>query len=529
MDNFSWATSFSGGDAVGPRYRKVGLNGRPIPDEKPQEEEETDLPDEETYIDAFNLSLRHNTTFNYLPLGSSELVLQSSASAEETGFASRSGLRPDERFDLPFGVGWSSSLCSYVEVVETLGDESDDPVAVNVVDEAGSPQRFGTRNFQSFFPWPSTRVDKKTYLNKLERNGSTFTLQKKFGNTLTYRKCKTWFMYSTDRVEGSSKVRRHTYWRLAEVRDRYGVRLNYDYDTSPGVPNDVALIPRKISSPDRPGHFLVIDRSGDSRRIEAITDSLGHKTTFDYTHNLDEYAVPGGSEGAWKLTGVTFPDQTSTAYSYDSDVETDTDTTDPENPKITYHYHTNLASIMDERGNTHSFTYGTDGSKEYWDSGVNGTRCSIDLDRLPSEVADYVLEQLADMHDEGHGVWKPMYGLPRKVVEVALPGGLGTVSFASQGQMRFADTVTFTEAPSTTVTDAVGNLTVYDFSQMLAEKVDVDVTPESVSTEWMVYYLTSQIHHGGRPEDPGTSAPKPTSSTLPPDSRCGVPRICPET
>lgn len=499
LDGYSWAASYSGGDAVGPRYRKVALNGRPIPDEKPQQEEESDLPGEETYVDAFNLGLRHDTTYHFTPLGSSDLVLQASASAEETGFTSRSGLRPHERFDLPFGVGWSSNLCSYVEVVETIGDESDDPVAVNVVDESGHPQRFGTRNFQSFFPWPSTRVEKKTYLNQLTRNGNAFTLQKKFGNTLTYNKCKTWFIYSTDRVEGSTKLRRHTYWRLAEARDRYGVRLQYDYDSSPGVPNDVALIPRKISSPDREGQSLVIERSADSRRIESITDSRGNQTTFHYTPNNSEYSLPGGVvAAAWKLTSVSFADGTSTGYSYESAVEDEADTTDLETTRHTSYYHTNLKSVTDKRANTHTFHYVFDKSKEYWDSSVNGTRCTVDLDSLPLNVRNDVAAQLAARNAEGHGVWKTMYGLPRKISSVSLPGGLGSAIFASTGHTKFGESVTFTP-PRTTVTDAVGNATVYAFDDMRAEIVDVDATAKSVSKEWMVYYLTSSIHHGGAP------------------------------
>ena len=499
LDGYSWATSYSGGDAVGPRYRKVGLNGRPIPDEKPQQEAESDLPNEETYIDSFNLALHHDTTFHYTPLGSSDLVLQASASADETGFTSRSGLRPHERFDQPFGVGWTSNLCSYIEVVENIGAESNDPVAVNVVDEAGRPQRFGTRDFLSFFPWPSSRVDKKTYLNTLTRNGANFTLQKKFGNTLTYAKCKTWFMYSSDRVEGSTSVRRHTYWRLAEVRDRYGARLLYDYDTQPGVPNDVALIPRKISSPDRDGQFLVIERSTNSRRVESITDSRGNTTHFNYQFSNAEYAVPGGSCGAWKLTGVSYADGTSTGYTYESAMEQETDNSDPQNTRLTYYYHTNLKSVSDKRGNTHTFNYAFDQSKQYWNSSVNGTRCTIDLDQLPTAVKDQVETELASRNDEGHGEWKTMFGLPRRVTSVVLPGGLGSATFSPQGQTQFGENVGFTTAPSTTVTDAEGHLTVYNFTDMQAEVVDVDATAKSISKQWMVYYLTSSIHHGGAP------------------------------
>jgi RHS repeat-associated protein len=499
LDNFSWATSYSGGDAVGPKYRKVALNGRPLADEKPQNEAESDLPDEQTFIDAFNLSLHHDTTYHYTPLGSSDLVLQASASTAETSFTSRSGLKPHERFDLPFGPGWSSNLCSYVEVVETLGDQSNDPVTVNVVDEAGSSQRFATRDFSSFFPWPSTRSDKKTYLNTLSRNGTNFTLQKKFGNTLTFTKCKTWFMYSSDRVSGSTTIKRHTYWRLAEARDRYGVRLQYVYDTSPGVPNDVALIPRRIFSPDRQGQYLDIVRSSDSRRVLSITDSRLNTTTFSYTAAS---SLPLGYPAFQKLDSVSFDDGTSVGYTYDSDVEEELDGSDPENPRYTYYYHTNLKSVTDKRNNTHVFNYDFDQSKKYWDSSISGTSCPV-IDELPADVRGWVEEQLEQRLAEGHGLWKTIHGQPRCVTSVVLPGGAGTSTFVPQGGIRFDKTVSFTTLPSTTVTDADGNVTIYEFNGMQAEVVDVDRTDKSLSKEWMVYYLTSSIHHGGLPNTAG--------------------------
>ncbi|MES2982409.1 MAG: RHS repeat-associated core domain-containing protein [Verrucomicrobiota bacterium] len=499
LDNFSWATSFSGGDAVGPRHRKVGLNGRPIPDEKPQQEEESDLPDEETYIDAYNLNLNHDTTFAYTPLGASDLVLQASASTAETGFTDRSGLRPSERFDLPFGAGWTSSLCAYVEVIETIGGETTDPITVNVIDEAGRQQRFGTVDFKKFFPWPSSRVDKKTYLNTLTRNGENFTLTKKFGNTATYNKCKTWFMYSTDRLEGSTQVKRHTYWRLAEARDRYGVRLQYVYDSSPGVPNDVSLIPRKIFSPDREGQFLVIDRSADYRRVESITDSRGNITSFNYNSTLLGFetspGVVGDSVIIPRLASIGYADGTASAYVYQGGLEVEVDATDPAKPRWTRHYHANIRSITDPRGNTHSFTYAFDQTKKYWDSSVNGSKAAIDLERLPTAVKEYVEGEIESRNDPAKGSWKTMYGMPRRITQVTLPGTLGSASFSPQGATNFSQTVSYTTLPSTTVTDAVGNATIYQFKDMSAELVDVDTTSKSVSAEWMVYYLTSEIHH----------------------------------
>ena len=118
-------------------------------------------------------------------------------------------------------------------------------------------------------------------------------------------------------------------------------------------------------------------------------------------------------------------------------------------------------------------------------------------------MKEFVEEELADRNDPAKGSWKTMYGMSRRVTQVNLPGTLGSASFSPQGATRFAETVSFTTLPSTTVTDAEGNTTVYEFKDMNAELVDVDTTSKSVSAEWMVYYLTSVIHHGALEGQPG--------------------------
>ncbi len=100
----SYSESFSGGDAVGPRYRKIALNGRPLPDDKPEGEEESEIHEEETYIDAFDLGLHHDTSFASIPLAASDLRIEANASVRETTWADRSGLRPSEELTSPFGV-----------------------------------------------------------------------------------------------------------------------------------------------------------------------------------------------------------------------------------------------------------------------------------------------------------------------------------------------------------------------------------------------------------------------------------------
>jgi hypothetical protein len=292
IKSVSFSESFYGGDAVGPRYRKVALNGRPMPDAKPEQEAETEQHNEETYIDAFDLSLHHDTSYIYTPLASSDLVLQATASVRETSWSDRSGLKPHESLTMPFGAAWSSNLCAYVESVETIGDVQTDPISINVVDESGRSQRFATNNLVTFFPWPSSRVDKKTWLNTLngldtDSDGAIDRLvyTKKYGTTLTYDLSDAWFMYSTDRIDGSNEVKRHRYFRLTEVEDRYGNIVTYDYDADDSNSEDdrVSLIPQVIQSSQFPGQFISIQRSADCRRIERITDSRANTIDFNYS------------------------------------------------------------------------------------------------------------------------------------------------------------------------------------------------------------------------------------------------------
>ncbi|MGJ8660553.1 MAG: hypothetical protein ACSHXL_00810, partial [Bacteroidota bacterium] len=504
----SWAASYSGSDAVGPVNRKVGINGRPLPDAQPEQESESDSHSEQTYVDAFNLQLRHDNSFAYINLGASDLVIEANSSVQETTWNHRSGLRPEEQLTLPFGVGWTSNLCSYIEIIESVGQKNNDPISVNVVDEGGRSQRFGTNDLNEFFPWPSTNVDKKTYLNTLVKSGNTFVLQKKHGNKLTYESSDAWFTYSSDREDGSSSIRKHTYWRLATVEDKFETVVDYDYGTS-----DISLIPQKISSSSRPDQWLSVIVSPNCRRVDSITDGKGNTVEFHYTDRTISKPVDIGLNGGAQtfeyttLDSVDYDDGTSILYTYETvrDPEIKDDVT-------THHFHSNLKTIEDKRGNIHTFNYTHDRTREYF-SGYNSTysfNAAIDSN-VPDSIRLEAEAKLDALNKEnwpgGQSDYSKQHGLPRQITSIELPNNLGTSYFTKTSASKLTYGPEFSAVTGTIITDAEGNETHYDFNNVQGKIINSSYTysngGSSRSDDWMIYYTQMQVHHGARPSSVG--------------------------
>jgi RHS repeat-associated protein len=509
LKSSSWNQSHSSGDAVGSRYRRVSLTGRPLADTRPEGEEESEQVREESSVDAFDLSLRHDTSFVYMPVAASDLVLEARVSAQETAWSNHAGLRPNEMLTLPFGVAWTSNLCAYVEVEQTLGDNVTDPTTINVIDENGQGQRFITTDLENFHPWPASRTEKKTWLNKLKKEGNDFVLEKKYGTKLTYRKSEAWFMYSSDRQKAGGQVKKHVYWRLEKVEDRYGNRLEYDYGAS-----DISLIPQKISSGQNSGQGarqeLTIQRSADARRVLSVTDAKGNVVSF--TYSTGEAKAQGSTlEHSYvTLDTVNFADGTSTAYTYD--VVSDREIVDSDQPsewRYLYHYHANLGSVTDKRGNTWGFAYKFDRTKNVFSASNRKYEFATPIGGLPGNVQADLKVQLDKLNKSAlmnsSAEYRTMYGVPRQISSVTLPAvspGAEPVKsfFGKTDDSRILFGPELTGLITTEVTDTLGNKTFYRFTDIQGEPatVNTNVTGNNItsSAQWMVYYQTMEVHHG---------------------------------
>lgn len=488
-----FSKSFTGGDATGTAYRKISAYGRPMPDAPPEGQAETDVAMEDTFVDAFDLSLHHDTSFASIPLAASDLRLEVTASLRETTWSSRYGLRPEEDLTSPFGICWSSNLCAYIEVVETLGNSTSKPISINVVDEGGRAQRFGTKDMDSFFPWPSTLVDKKTYLNSLVKSGEDLVLKKKFGNKLTYRPCAAWFVYSGDRLDGGPVATRHRYWRLVEVEDRFGVKVVYDYGTS-----SYSLIPETISAVGRLHQKLSIQRSLNGRRVESISDAEGNQTTFQYANQTFNVPSTTLQYPYQELERVTFPGGVESEH-YTYEVVSDQEV----NGVATQHMHANLVSIQRDGSDRLEVQYAFDRSRKWYRYSYGDGRIAIvaDTTTLPDSIEKRAQDYVNGFNKTRHAysTMRTQYGVPRRVASIGWPSDGIRSTFAKTLASVTELGPEFKAVSVTEVTDAAGKKCRYTFGGVEGEVIESGSTTSgnstSVSTDWLIFYKTMTLDY----------------------------------
>ncbi|WP_395746281.1 RHS repeat-associated core domain-containing protein [Prosthecobacter sp.] len=377
--------SVSGSDGAGSRYRKLSLMGIPLPDAKPQVQDESGEREEETHIDAFNRHLQHGVTDIYATDPSTLLPLSVRRDATSESWTRQGGLRPSERPDLPFGPCWSSNLCAFVRFeIDTLKPL----ISAEIHDEQGAVQRFLTADAIN---WEHSREE----MSNARTLGNSFdgvVLKKKFGTTCTYTMCSLEQDMTRNRIEGSDEdLVSYLYARLTEVKDRLGNRLLYEYA------NDTTLIPSRVYDPDRPGRQIyVMHQNG---RVTSVRGPAGEEVTYN---NTDA-----------GLTSVTRGDAT-VQYGYVNRTETKSSVNSPDTDgadTLDAHYHTELASITDELNRTYSFGYEYDHSVVYVHSSAGGNPTERYRLGLPMQIKQVMLPDGQTVTLSGNRLFTSPYGV----------------------------------------------------------------------------------------------------------------------
>ena len=360
-------------EASGSRYRKIALNGLPMPDEKPQESAESDQEKEETYIDALTLGLRHSTTDAYMPVPGSDFSVSARRDFRSQIWNLRNGLKPHEQPDLPFGMCWSSNLAPNIKVVHNNDPSNTTPDQAIVTDETGAVHTFfrwyDTSGNTQFFPMPTSKNEAQVpNLETLTVDNLakpvTYTFTRKYGATLTYQGTTLSQSISNNRLLGSSFSTTYQYARLMLAVDRVGNAVSYQYQgTTNLVPSTIEVAnPPGVTSPpeiklsiqQKSISALIPGSTNMQSVITAIWDANGNETTY-------HYIAATGDPSAVVLSQVTAPDGASTYYSYNA--QSEGDLTPPVNPPSNTYWYADLASITDPLTNTYQFSYNFDHTK----------------------------------------------------------------------------------------------------------------------------------------------------------------------
>ena len=344
------APTVSASVAGPPKYRKIALNGAAIGDSKPQAESESDQALEESYIDAFNRQLVHSSSDIYVPIPNSQAVLQVQRSTTAEVWNDTHGLKPSEKITTPFGPGWNSNLCAYVQRRENYVKEDGawflKSTSISVVDPLGGGQRFGYRPDLGIYPLGDGPQAHEGHLSG-DGNGN-YTYWKKHGTVCNYAdigyvQTLKGNRKTPDDKQGSFSVIR--YARLTDFSDRHGNVVTY----TPGL----GLIPSKIS-----GGGMSIGITSDNGRISSVEGPDGKVTSF----------LCNGPEGA--LSRVDRPDGTFVTYGYEVAGETEPNLLDdegvPHAGDDVQHSYLNLTSITNEHGHQYSISYEPDALSSVW-------------------------------------------------------------------------------------------------------------------------------------------------------------------
>ncbi|MES2735661.1 MAG: RHS repeat-associated core domain-containing protein [Verrucomicrobiota bacterium] len=364
--------SFSLADSTGPRYRKIGLNGFPLSDSKPQNQDESGELPEETYVDAYNRQVRHSVSDVYTRLDSSLLPLQVRRSVTPESWSRRFGLTIAEKMDRPFGPGWSSNLAPIIRFEGNEGGfltNLQKSARAVVTDEQGGQRTFFRVKGSGI--WSSSREqtqDAKTLFDRfVEGPNNTYILHQKYGTRCIYQKITGLHLYGRNKDEkldpSITGFSYYHYARLIEVHDRLGNKMCYSYQDRKDendVVIDPSLVPHLIYDPERPSHKISIQQ--DEGLIVKVQGPDGELIHYEYEDVVSPGVAP--LPASFKVLksvrrsapGSAPPVSGGVAYSYD--VVTDVDPTPDASDGIQTEYvHVELQKITNERGHAYEFSY----------------------------------------------------------------------------------------------------------------------------------------------------------------------------
>ena len=272
-----------------PQPMYVDIHGLPEAAKRPQQEEEKDQPDSFFRIDVGSLMPSISVADISIPVGNGDLKLEvrRSYQIENSG-------APPAGFPLGFGEAWRSNFQARAEVGQlTLINTTSGSIfgristTLKVYDETGTEYVFTADGIpdqsttQSYSPVTNGFASAAAFGSSVVRDSTT--------NTITWtRKFGTRYIFQP--------INSATY-RLAQVVDRNGNAIEYQYSTQPGQltwPVKLVYVP---ANADQSAAIALTVAYGTAGQITSVTDPAGN--TYNYN-----YEIKGGK---YFLTSVQQP------------------------------------------------------------------------------------------------------------------------------------------------------------------------------------------------------------------------------
>ena len=125
-------------EASPPNFRKVGLDGWPLPDGLPVGGLSSDSGLAGAFVDALSLRLHYNVTDVSVKTSSSSFPLLMNRRSEEYTWNKSRGLAPGKELFQAFGPGWTSIIGAHVKTIASPGETG----TAEVIDHTGTRHRF---------------------------------------------------------------------------------------------------------------------------------------------------------------------------------------------------------------------------------------------------------------------------------------------------------------------------------------------------------------------------------------------------
>jgi len=448
----AFAGSFT--DSAGPKFRRIGMDGKPMRDAFPDPGDEYKQPQSVTAVDGLTGQLRLSMTdaqVRRAPGTHIELAARRDY-AEET-WGTLSGVRLGERPDRPFGAGFTSNICASLtleKISYTTQPDPSDPASiyhrqrftVTLVDDQGCVQRFKAVN-QQWVRIKEERSDVVTANNVLtslwdgDGNPLSFELTKGLGGKCVYEMTLLQgqtFGTTRDTGDVTHPAKGNqvdmSYGRLTWASDRRNQVLTYAYGS------DYSLTAKSITE-QMGGGVLNISLDGEGL-VQSVSSSNDSTTTFTYQ-----------TVGGYKALASSTKDGQTYSYTFAADDEPDpspiVDPNDPNAPTEVMH-HIYLTGVTEPGNKVYTFQSELDQNHSY----------------QQSYYQDHSL----------YFMYRTQLGMPHRVTSVTGPGGMWATIHCSYASAVDVNGL-FTADAGTTVQGSAGDFG-FSFANLRSEIVPSD-------------------------------------------------------